>query len=92
MGPLESSMRAKIEKQLSPVSFDLQNESEEHAGHAAMRGQSSLETHFRLQIVSEVFAGLSRLERQRMVQGLFEEERLTGLHALSLSLKAPSEV
>jgi BolA protein len=42
-------------------------------------------------MVSEAFAGLSRVARQRLVYHALGEEFDTGLHALSLDLKTPEE-
>ena len=59
-----------------------------HAGNPDGRGQ----THFTVEITSAAFEGLSRVDRQRLVQ-----ERLkplwgaTSLHALSIRAKTPSE-
>jgi BolA protein len=65
------------------------DESAKHAGHAG--AQPGGETHYRLTLVSTAFDGLSRVARQRLVYGALREEFDTGLHALSLDLKTPSE-
>jgi BolA protein len=49
------------------------------------------ETHYKLTIVSPLFEGQSRLDRQRMVTNLLKEEFSSGLHALEIKAKAPSE-
>lgn len=65
------------------------DESSLHAGHAGAKPEG--ETHFRLRIVSGDFAGMGRLERQRLINALLGEEFNSGLHALALELKAPGE-
>lgn len=46
----------------------------------------------KLEIISPVFEELSILKRHKLVLSFFSESFLSGsLHALSLSLKAPSE-
>lgn len=65
------------------------DDSARHAGHAG--ASPGGETHYRVQIVSDVFAGLSRLARQRLVNELLGKEFEAGLHALSLDLKTPAE-
>ncbi|MEQ9449270.1 MAG: BolA family protein [Rhodospirillaceae bacterium] len=40
---------------------------------------------------SDVFAGKSRLERQRLVYGVLADELKERVHALSLKLTAPGE-
>jgi len=87
------SRAERIEKllkaQLSAHEFVLEDESARHAGHAGARPGG--ETHYRLRIVSDAFGGLSRVARQRLVYDALREEFDTGLHALSLDLKTPSE-
>lgn len=74
---LETSIRSKIEKAFEPSFFEIENESSKH------HRPPGSETHFRLLIVSNKFNGVSRVERQRQVANLFDEERAAGLHALS---------
>jgi BolA protein len=78
-----------LKAQFSPQIFVLEDESSRHAGHAGARPGG--ETHYKLRVVADVFAGLSRVERQRLVYAALREEFDTGLHALSLDLKTPSE-
>lgn len=49
------------------------------------------ESHFRVVVVSEGFAGLTRVARHRRVNALAAEELATGLHALSLQAFTPEE-
>ncbi|MBC7767847.1 MAG: BolA family transcriptional regulator [Phycisphaerales bacterium] len=79
-----------LKQQLSPHEFVLEDESARHAGHAGARPGG--ETHYRLRIISDAFAGLSRVARQRLVYDALREEFDTGLHALSLDLKTIAEV
>ena len=65
----------------------LSDESHRHAGHAGAKPEG--ETHFRLRIVAAEFAGQSRLQRQRRIHALLEDEFKHGLHALALELEAP---
>lgn len=69
--------------------MSLEDESAKHVGHAGARPGG--ETHYRLTLVSAAFDGLSRVARQRLVYGALREEFDTGLHALSLDLRTPSE-
>jgi BolA family transcriptional regulator, general stress-responsive regulator len=82
-------METQLKAQLAPVHFALTDDSARHAGHAG--AQPGGETHYTLKIVSAAFEGLSRVERQRRVYQSLREEFDTGLHALSLDLKTPSE-
>lgn len=81
---IENSIRKKIEKSLKPTVLEIENESHMHA-------HGGPETHFKIVVVSEAFAGKSPLERHRMVQDLLSDERTAGLHALSQRTMTPIE-
>jgi BolA protein len=85
---LETKIRSKIEE-FKPVSYELTNESHLHAGH--IEGHHE-ESHFRLNMVSEKFTGLSRVERQRLIYGLLDHELKNGLHSIVMKLKSPEEL
>jgi BolA protein len=84
-----SQLREKLMIGLSPTRLDVINESEMHAGHRSSPGTG--ESHFRILVVSEAFAGKSRVERHRLVNDLLKEELAGGVHALALSTIAPGE-
>lgn len=74
---------------LQPTRLELIDESARHAGHAGARPEG--ESHFRLVIVADAFAGRSRIERQRMVYAALGELMQTDVHALSIRTLAPGE-
>jgi BolA protein len=79
-------------KALAPEKLELKNDSQKHANHVEHMGVAFTgETHYKLTIVSPLFEGQSRLDRQRMVTNLLKEEFSSGLHALEIKAKAPSE-
>lgn len=81
-----------ILQQLNPVVFELKNDSAKHAGHADHMGvEPTGETHYKLKIVSEVFKGMGRVDRQRKVYDLLRSEFNSGLHALELKTLTPEE-
>jgi BolA protein len=82
-------MEALLNAQFTPQSILIEDQSAMHAGHAGARPGG--QTHYRLSLISQAFAGLSRVERQRLVYQALREEFDTGLHALSLDLKTPDE-
>ncbi|KMZ65484.1 BolA like protein [Zostera marina] len=85
-------IRDRLEKHLSPVDLEVENISHQHAGHAGVRGiNGDGDTHFNLKIVSKEFEGKSMLKRHRLVYDLLQEELQSGLHALSIVAKTPSE-
>ena len=49
------------------------------------------ETHFKMIIVSDVFVGLSQVQRQQRVYRVLNDELANGLHALSMKTLTPAE-
>jgi stress-induced morphogen len=45
--------------------------------------------HFRAEVVSEQFAGLSRIEQHQLVYGVFGDEVGAAIHALSIKTSTP---
>ncbi|MEW6450248.1 MAG: BolA family protein [Pseudomonadota bacterium] len=79
----------KLTAAFTPQSLDVEDESDQHAGHAGH--QEGGETHFRVYIVSEAFRGKSRLERHRMINQTLSGELAGGVHALAIHASAPGE-
>ena len=79
----------KLRTALAPDHLEIADESARHAGHAGARPEG--ETHFRVKVVAEAFAGKGRVERQRMVYRILAEELAGGVHALALSTLSPAE-
>lgn len=79
----------KLKAAFAPERLEVKDESHLHAGHAGSRPEG--ETHFRLLIVSERFEGLSRIDRQRLVNQALREELSGPVHALAMTARAPSE-
>lgn len=65
------------------------DDSQRHAGHAGAAPGG--ETHYRLTVISEAFAGQDRVARSRRINALLAPEFDTGLHALNLVLRTPAE-
>jgi BolA protein len=74
---------------LDPVDLSVDDESHLHAGHGGWR--PSGETHFRINVVSDAFAGKSRVDRHRIVNAAMAGAFERGLHALAINAKAPGE-
>jgi BolA protein len=79
----------KLRTAFNPSHVVLVDESYQHAGHVGAAPQG--ETHFNLEITSEIFAGLNRVQRQRLVYKALEEELAGPIHALSIQARAPGE-
>ena len=87
--PVRDVIQAKLHAGLTPEAIEIVDESHLHAGHAGTPDGG--ESHFRVAVVSEKFAGKSRIERQRIVYALLAEEMAGPIHALTLTTRAPSE-
>ena len=86
---MRDAITKKLREAFSPESLDVQDESYLHEGHAAHAPGG--ETHFRVYIVSQAFAGKSRIERHRLINAALASELADSVHALALHAKAPDE-
>ena len=86
---VEATIRDKLLRAFQPTRLDVINESDLHAGHRGSPGTG--ESHFRVLIVSAVFAGKSRLQRHRLVNEALAAELAGKVHALALEIRAPEE-
>ncbi len=72
---------------LDPAVLEIHDDSAEHAGHAEARGGG----HFSVLIVSQVFTGLSRLQRHQRVYRQVGDLLPHAVHALSIRALTPEE-
>jgi BolA family transcriptional regulator, general stress-responsive regulator len=79
----------KLTEAFAPQSLNVVDESERHEGHAGHRPGG--ETHFRIYIVSELFKGMTRLQRHRLINQTLSGEIEGGVHALAIHAAAPGE-
>jgi len=86
---VQDVIRDKLSHALSPTRMDIVNESHLHAGHSGSPGTG--DSHFRVEVVSARFAGLNRIERQRLVYQTLADEIAGPVHALALSTLTPEE-
>jgi len=90
--PQPSDRKARIEEALTeaftPETLSVTDDSASHAGHAGAAPGG--ETHYSVEIVSDAFAGLSRVQVQRAIMMVLQKEFDTGLHALALKAAAPA--
>lgn len=85
MKSIEAVLAERIQKELNPVHFEIYNESENH------HRPPGAESHFKLIVVSSKFQGLSRVDRQRLVNALAADQMKLGLHALAQWTYTPEE-
>lgn len=85
-GPIENTIREKLTQGLKPEFLEVSNESHMH------NVPQGSETHFRVHVVSALFVGKSRVQRQRMVNEILKDEMAPGrVHALAQRALTPDE-
>jgi BolA protein len=89
MGPVAREMLDRLEKSLAPTRIELRDDSEKHRGHGGYNPAG--ESHFFLAIEAPAFAGLGRVQRQRLVYKALGELMEQRVHALAMDTKAPGE-
>lgn len=88
-GPVAAEIEQRLHAALSPVHLVVVNDSAKHSGH--MGDDGSGESHFTVEIVSQAFAGQSRVNRQRMVNRALADVLAEKVHALAIKASAPGE-
>lgn len=83
------TIRTKLMHRFAPLRLEVVDESHRHKGHAGARPGG--ESHFQVDIVAAAFAGLSRVQRQRLVYEALAEELKGPVHALGVKAEAPGE-
>jgi BolA protein len=83
---VREALEAKLRTSLDATHVEVVDESHLHAGHAGARDGGR---HFRTVIVSEKFAGLSRVRSQQLVYQSVEEWMGKEIHALSIKTFTP---
>jgi BolA protein len=73
---------------LEPTNLEIRDDSHKHAGHAGAREGG----HYAVAIVSPRFAGLSTVQRHRLVYDAAGDLMRRGIHALSITAKTPEEL
>lgn len=93
-GPITSTIISKLQSTFQPTYFAIYNDSRLHAHHAEQRHSSNkVESHFRVELVSDQFKGKGMPARHRLVYGVLGEELAmkNGVHALSLKTRTEEE-
>jgi len=79
---IETRLRAAFD----PRELEVIDESERHRGHAGYREGG--ESHFRVRLRADGFAGQSRLQRHRAVHAALGADLVGRIHALALDIDA----
>ncbi|MCZ8170588.1 MAG: BolA family transcriptional regulator [Brevundimonas sp.] len=88
-GTIAAEIDALLTAAFAPTRLAVINDSAHHSGH--MGDDGSGESHFTVEIESAAFAGVSRLQRQRLVNAALGDIPGQRLHALAIKAKAPGE-
>lgn len=73
---------------LEPAQLEIRDDSAQHAGHAGAKDGG----HYAVRIVSPCFAGLSTMQRHRLVYDAIGDLAQQRIHALSITAKTPAEI
>jgi BolA protein len=82
---VQRDIEEKIAGSLSPLHLEVINESYKHSV------PEGSESHFKLVVVSDDFAGVPRIGRHKMINRLLAPEFAAGLHALSMETHTAEE-
>jgi len=88
-GPIAQEMRQLLDAAFTPTLLEIINDSASHHGHTGDDGSG--ESHFTIMIESAQFAGVPRLQRQRMVNAALGDIPGQRVHALAIKARAPGE-
>ena len=87
--PLDLVIADRLRKALAPSHLAVANDSARHRGHMGDDGTG--ETHFSVEVEAAAFTGLSRVQRQRLVNQALADLLATRIHALAIRARAPDE-
>jgi BolA protein len=88
-GPVAVEIERRLQAALSPARLIVSNDSAKHSGHSGDDGTG--ESHFSVTVESAAFAGVGRLERQRMVNRALGDLPGQRVHAMAIKAIAPGE-
>lgn len=82
---LEDFIAQQLSETFQPAHFEVINESH---GHNVAPGS---ETHFKVVVVADTFAGRNQVQRHRLVYGALSDAMGRGVHALAIHTYTPDE-
>ena len=85
MGPVETTIRTKLQAAFNPKVLEVRNESSMHNVPAGS------ETHFKVVVVSSEFDSVKLIDRHRKVNELLKEQLDGPVHALSIIAKTETQ-
>lgn len=78
-------IRERLTQTFAPLELNVIDDSHLHAGHAGAAGGAG---HYRVEIVSATFAGMTPIQRHRAVYAALADMMPTEIHALSIGARA----
>ena len=87
--PLAEIIAARLTAALVPSHLEVINDSHHHAGH--MGDDGSGESHWTVVVESPAFSGVSRVQRQRLINNALADLLAGRIHALAIKARAPGE-
>nr|WP_314257149.1 BolA family protein [uncultured Devosia sp.] len=81
---VKDTLQAKLSDRFTPAFLDVIDESMQHHGHAGWREGG--ETHFRVRIAAQHFAGMSRVAQHRAIHDVLEDDLKGRVHALAIEI------
>jgi len=87
--PLHQIIATRLASALEPTHLDVINDSHHHAGHMGDDGTG--ESHWTVVVESPAFAGLTRVQRQRLINHALADLLATRIHALAIKARAPGD-
>ena len=87
--PIAAEIEALLTAAFAPTRLAVINDSAKHSGHSGDDGSGA--SHFTVEIESAAFVGVSRLQRQRLVNAALGDIPGQRVHALAVQAKAPGE-
>ena len=83
-----SEIEARLRSSIDPTDLQIKDQSHLHAGHEGARDGRG---HFAVTIISEKFAGASRLQRHKMVYDALGDLLETDIHAVRIKALTTDE-
>lgn len=88
-GPIAQEITQLLTAAFAPLSLAVINDSASHSGH--MGDDGSGESHFTVEIESAAFIGVSRVQRQRLINAALGDIPGQRVHAFAIKARAPGE-
>ena len=88
-GPIAQEIETLLTSAFAPTRLEVINARARHHGHLGDDGSG--ESHFTVEIESTAFAGVSRLQRQRMVNAALGDIPGGRVHAMAIRAFAPED-